>query len=86
MGLSPSLDIKFESLDTPKNMIKKANANVWRVMPKVSTDTGSDSPGSVESGGVTLGSSVLPSSTIGKLRKKRKSKNKQKVKRKKSRK
>lgn len=48
-----SLGITF-NLSNPKNMIKKANENVYSVMPKMNPDNYHNSVGTIESGNVSI--------------------------------
>jgi hypothetical protein len=66
------------NLSNPTNMIAKANANVYSVMPKINPDNYHNSVGVIESGNVSMD---LMKPTTAERKKKRKN---SKVKRKKS--
>jgi len=67
------------NISNPKNMIAKANANVYSIMPKINTASYHNSLGVVETGNVSMDLPKAESSTPRK-----KKKNSGKVKRKKS--
>lgn len=66
------------NLSSPTNMIEKANANVYNVMPKINPDNYHNSVGVIESGNVSI--DLMKPMPVEREKKKKKSK----VKRKKS--